>query len=147
MNRLEALKAVRRKRDNAEHRLQKAVVQWLHLAGVRDLIFFAVPNGMVSNPVTVSRMKDEGLLPGVGDLCIVLPGGSVAFLELKAPKGAQSPDQLVFEARCRANGTRYAVASTLDEAIETLAGWGALRLDRVRNWRAQSKTQPAEAAA
>ena len=62
-------------------------------------------------------MKAEGLQSGVADLCIMLPGGKVAWLELKTDKGRQSIAQKGFEAKCKRLDHPYALARTLDEAI------------------------------
>jgi hypothetical protein len=139
-----ALRQSRRSRKNDEHRLQVAVFQVIRLAGVPDLIAFAVPNGLVSNAISVSRMKAAGLLPGVADIAIVLPGGQACFLELKAGKGVQTPEQLAFQEACRANGTRYFVATGLDEAIDVLVEIGALRIDKVRGLRREPLREAAE---
>ena len=141
---LAALKQTRRSRKQDEHRLQCAVFQVLHLAGVKDLIAFAVPNGMVSNAVSVSRMKAAGLLPGVADIALVLPGGMAAFLELKSGKNAQTPEQLAFQSRCYEAGVRYAVATDFDQAIDVLTKWEVLRITRVRGLRCEPLREAAE---
>jgi hypothetical protein len=71
-----------------------------------------------------------GVRRGVADICLVLPGGAAAFLELKAPGGVLSPEQLLFQQSCEWAGAPYAVARSLDEAVEILRDWGALRVRR-----------------
>lgn len=132
---LAALKQTRRSRKSDEHRLQCAIVQVCALAGVDDLIVYHPANGMVSNPITVSRMKAAGLLPGVADLSIILPGAVAVQMEVKIPGGVQSPEQVAFEQNCKRNGTRYIKVHTLDQAIDALTDIGALRLDKVRGLR------------
>jgi hypothetical protein len=72
-------------------------------------------------------MKAEGLQAGAADLCVMLPGGRVAWLELKTAVGRQSIAQKGFEAKCRRLDHPYAVARTLDEAIAALTQWKALK--------------------
>lgn len=123
-----------KRRNHPEHKLQCAVVQHLKLAAVPGCIGFAVPNGLVSDSVTVSRMKDAGLFPGVADLCIVLPSREVAFLELKAPGGRLSPDQESFAALCRRWDIKHEVASSLDDALSILCRWGAIQPSSIGRW-------------
>jgi hypothetical protein len=115
------------KRSNPEATLQRTVFEWLKLTGKPGLIFFHCPNGMVSNPRSVARMKAEGLFNGVADVCLVRPGGAAAFLELKSPSGRQTPEQTAFQKLCERNGTPYAVARNINEAISILAAWGCIK--------------------
>jgi hypothetical protein len=114
-------------RSSPEAALQRTVFEWLRLAGKPGLIFFHCPNGMVSNPRSVARMKAEGLFNGVADICLVRPGGAAAFLELKSQSGRQTPEQRAFEQLCKANGSPYAIARNINEAISTLAAWGCIK--------------------
>jgi hypothetical protein len=117
----------RKPRDNAEDRLQKFVVDLMRFCRADGVIFYAVPNGLPSSPRTVARFKGLGMLPGVADLVIVLPGGQTRFLELKSPKGVQQPEQIAFMEACKASETPYKIARTPDEAVEILSAWGALK--------------------
>jgi VRR-NUC domain-containing protein len=114
-------------RASPEASLQRSVFDWLRHVGVPGLIFFHVPNGLVSNPRAVCRMKREGLTSGVPDICLVRPGGTAAFLELKSPTGRQTPAQRAFQQLCESNGTPYAIARTIDEAIKALSSWGCIK--------------------
>jgi hypothetical protein len=59
---------------------------------------------------------------------VVLPGGRAAYLELKSPTGSLSPAQREFRAARLAAGALHEVARTIDQAIEVLRGWGAVRV-------------------
>jgi hypothetical protein len=122
------------RRAQPEARLQSVVCQVLLLAQVPDVIWFAVPNGLVSDPRTVAAMKGRGLRPGVGDLCIITPGGHAHFLELKAPGGRQSSEQIAFEVDCKANGTPYEVADNIEDAIRILISWNAIDAKMCGQW-------------
>ena len=70
---------------------QVAVVNWLRAKGA---LVFHVPNGMKSGPVTGARFKRLGVLAGVPDLCFVLHGGKVVWIEMKKLKGKVSKEQM-----------------------------------------------------
>ena len=111
----------------SEHQLQKLVLNFLSVEAKPDIFYFAVPNaGLRSLPMGM-RMKREGLRPGIADLCIMLPSGKCAWLEMKTAKGRQSLAQKGFQQICRRLGHRYAVARSLDEAIAFLDFVGALK--------------------
>ena len=128
----------KKKRNTEEASLQRAVVQHLIFRGVPGLIFFAVPNGMVSDPVSVARMKAQGLMPGAPDLMIFVPPDEPfddtkwpypLCLELKSAKGRLSEAQAQFEVDCNRIRLAYEVAFNIDEALEILEFYGALRAD------------------
>lgn len=110
-----------------EHHLQKQVLQVVREARKPDVTVFACANAGRRSQRTGARMKAEGLMPGVADLCIMLPHGQAAWLELKTIKGRQSVEQKGFEARCIRLGHPYCLARTLDEAVVFLKMVGALR--------------------
>ena len=64
----------------SEEQEQVAVVNWLRANGV---LCFHVPNGMKTNPITAARFKKMGVMAGIPDLCIVLDGGRVMWIEMK----------------------------------------------------------------
>lgn len=92
---------------HAEAAFQTNVVRMLRTAG---FYVFAVSNGWGKMTVMqAARAKDEGIMPGVSDLIILLPGGKVHFVELKNPngKGRQSPAQLAFKKQVEYLGNQY----------------------------------------
>lgn len=56
-------------------------------------------------------------LKGFPDI-IVMWHGFPVFLEVKAPKGKQSPEQKEFEARCDEQGIEYHVVRSIDDVRE-----------------------------
>ena len=111
----------------SEHSLQVAVLAYLTFQAAKDINVIAIPNAARRSLRMGARMKAEGLQSGVADLCIMLPGGRVAWLELKTDKGRQSIAQKGFEAECKRLGHHYALARNLDEAIAALTQWKALK--------------------
>ena len=120
------MKAAAYRRVVSEHTLQVQVLEIIAYKGKRTYAF-AIPNAGARGLATAARMKAEGLTAGVADLCVMLPGGKVGWLELKAAKGRQSPAQVAFEDICEVLGHPYATAHTLDGAITVLKQWGALK--------------------
>lgn len=70
----------------SEHDEQVAVCRWLTYRGIP---YFAVPNGGLRNVITATRLKAEGVKPGVGDLMIFLPNGINLSLEMKTRNGGR----------------------------------------------------------
>jgi hypothetical protein len=73
-----------------------------------------------------------GVVPGVPDL-IIIRGGAVFGLELKADKGRLSEAQRLVHARMQTAGAIVAVAYGLDAAVRQLEMWGLLR-GRIANF-------------
>lgn len=89
-----------------EANFQIGVVRFLRMAGH---FVFAVPNGGSRNVIEAANLKAQGVMAGVSDLILLLPGNKVYFIELKNPngKGRQSPAQREFEDNVRAYGNEY----------------------------------------
>lgn len=115
------------KRANPEHKIQIALMDYLAIAGRRDLHWFAIPNGEKRHIGVASRLKAEGVRRGTPDLCFMLDAGRVAWLEMKAPKGTLSPEQKAFRDRAQSLDHLWAMARSVDEAIPHLTKWGVLR--------------------
>lgn len=118
----------RAKRRHDEDDIQESLVEHLEWRLARGVVWYAVPNGEKRDKITASRLKRLGVRAGVADVAFVLPGGTAAYLELKAgKKGRQSDEQKQFQADVVAAGARYALARTLDDALSILLEWGAIR--------------------
>ena len=115
------------KLKTSEHSLQVTVLAYLTYNARPNINVVAIPNAARRSLRMGARMKAEGLQSGVADLCIMLPGGRVAWLELKTLAGRQSIAQKGFEAKCKRLDHPYALARTLDEAIAALTQWKALK--------------------
>lgn len=112
------------KRKSPEHDLQVAIVNALRSYCPHP--WFAVPNGGHRHIRTATKLKAEGVRPGVPDLCFVLPGGRFAGLELKSKKGRLSPEQKAFRDAVTALQGWWHVANSIEEAWQILATWGCL---------------------
>lgn len=111
-----------------ESEIQTAVVDYLNLAIVPSVLFFSVPNEALGRAKSqggiarMARLKRMGLRPGVADMVFVKDGRAY-FLEMKRRTGKQSTSQLFFEADAIKAGASYAVAHSIDEAINQLKAW------------------------
>lgn len=115
-----------KKRQRPEARLQKTLVQILRLQCNPGVLWFSIPNERKSSPIVGAELKAMGLRPGAADLCFVIDG-KVFFLELKADKGRVTPEQSAFSADVWNAGGVWRVAFSLEEALDWLTVWGALK--------------------
>lgn len=111
----------------SEHKIQVQLIDYLQVAARRDVYYFAIPNQSNRHISNAARMKAEGVRSGIADLCFMLPGGRVAWLEMKKPGGSLSDTQKQFRDRAQALGHYWALAKSLDEAIPHLRAWGVLK--------------------
>jgi hypothetical protein len=102
----------------AEERLQFEIVSWfrntycLNYHSPKFLIF-SVPNDS-ANPVEQARKKSTGLMAGVSDLIVLLPGRCL-FVEVKTETGVQSDRQKDFERDVQALGFTYHLVRSLED--------------------------------
>lgn len=110
-----------KKKDDAEHRMQKSCVRWFalqypHLRGR----LFAVPNGGRRDAVTGAKLKAEGVLAGVADLILLVTNNAYGALliEMKTKKGRQSREQREWQETVTTNGEyKYVVCHSIDDFI------------------------------
>ncbi|MCX5581467.1 VRR-NUC domain-containing protein [Kaistia terrae] len=118
--------SLRDPRPVSEESIQRAVIQHLKLTAAPGVVYFHCPNGEARSKATGARLKAMGVRRGVADICLVLPSGRSAFLELKSAKGRPSDEQKAFAADVSKSGALYAVAASIDQALQILIEWGAL---------------------
>lgn len=98
--------------QDAEHRLQCACVRWFRYQYPHHAsLLFAVPNGGRRDAVTGARLKAEGVVAGVADLLLFVPAKQhhALCIEMKTPKGRQSPSQKEWQRLVEQLGYQYAV--------------------------------------
>jgi len=112
-----------------EYDICKALVvklNWLIARGKLNGFYTCFPAG--HGKLTAAqggRLKAAGLLAGVSDY-IFFALGTAFFLEMKAGANQQNDNQETFQKLAEAGGYPYAVCWSVDEALETLTGWGVL---------------------
>lgn len=113
--------------DLSEHAIQVQLVQEMRLRLKREVVAYAVPNGGLRNLRVAQKLKAEGLLPGMTDLGFALPDARSAYLEMKNARGSLSIEQKGIRYKLEQLGHQWAMARSVEEAMEHLHKWGALR--------------------
>ena len=98
-----------RPRDrNGEARRQAAIVDYVRRVAP-DVEIWHVPNGGLRSKAEAGRLKWTGVLAGVYDLTLALPGGRSAYWECKTPWGQLSQAQCEWSLRMLALGHHLAL--------------------------------------
>ena len=111
----------------SEHRIQATLVDYLYYAAKPDVYYFAIPNQANRHIRNAVKMKAEGVRSGVADMCFMFPQGRVAWLEMKKPGGSLSATQKQFREVCHALGHQWGTAKSVEEALDLLTEWDALK--------------------
>lgn len=106
-----------------ESEIQRAIVEYLR-AVLPESIVFAVPNGASRTASGRPANAVAGLLPGIPDLCVLLPRGESVFFEVKSAKGRVSDNQLAIHIKMQPLDHRVAVVRSIDEVRLALKAWG-----------------------
>ena len=83
-------------------------------------VVFHIANGGSRNAMEASNLKTQGVLAGVPDLCLVMPGGEIIWIEMKAVGGRVSPFQQSLHAHFDALGHEPVIAYSAEEALAKL---------------------------
>ena len=110
----------------AEQQIQRAIVQHLRQRSAPGVVFIHVPNGGKRKPIEAAIFKGLGVRRGASDLLLWHAGRSYA-LELKAPCGRPTDEQIKFLDDMDKAGVLTAIVMGLNAALHTLEGWGLLR--------------------
>lgn len=126
-------------RDDAEFRLQAALIQHIRMRSYPNTYCTAIPNGEYRSKRTAGKLKAAGVRAGAPDL-LIIRNGRVFGLELKAlrigAKGkplagaGQSEAQMLTQKDWEAAGGSYAVATGIKQALDLLESWGIIKPDR-----------------
>jgi len=76
----------------SEHLEQCGFVSWFRRK-YPEYFIFAVPNGDKRSISVAKRLKAEGVVAGVPDICIVLPDEKCVWIEMKRTKGGRVSDE------------------------------------------------------
>ena len=81
------------RQTESEHSLQSRVLRYLLENAAPDVFAVAIPNAGRRTYRAAASLKAEGMTAGTPDLCVLLPGGFVLWLELKTATGRLSDAQ------------------------------------------------------
>ena len=96
----------------------------------KTVLWSHFPAGENRSAITGSRLKRMGTARGWPDYLLIHDGGLLA-IELKAPKGRQSSEQMAFAESLVERGGQYAIARSLDDVDAALALAGIHTRERV----------------
>jgi hypothetical protein len=115
--------------DPSEHIIQARLLKILVWAARPEIKIVSVPNAGKRSFIAAAKLKAEGMTAGIPDLMVLFPidQGAIAWLEMKTRSGSLSTVQLGFKAWCERSGHRWAMARSVDEALDVLRGWNALK--------------------
>ena len=115
----------RAKPRELERAHQVALIKWVRT--VRDIypvlkLLYAVPNGGKRNLRVARKLKAEGVLAGVADLCLPAArhGYHGLYLEMKSEEGVATEEQKEFLRGVSGEGYCAVIAEGVDEAKLTL---------------------------
>lgn len=101
--------------QQSEARIQQTAYVWFHNTyPERRGMLFEINNNS-QNAREGMQHRCMGRVKGVSDMCLLLPGGSVVFVEFKTETGRQSEAQLEWEILVTRNGFRYVIVRSVAE--------------------------------
>lgn len=105
-----------------EHSEQVLLINWVRENQAYDprlALLYAIPNGGSRNIATAKRLKHEGVLAGVPDLCLPVPVGEYhgLYIELKTMTGKASTKQKSYIQSLNNQGYLAIVCQGHQEAI------------------------------
>ena len=111
------------RRRHDEDDLHMAVAQFLDLALPEDACWTTVEHGGKRGKREAGRLKAKGVRPGWPDIEIMWQRRA-HFIELKAPKGLLSDNQIDTHLALKQAGALIATCRCVEEVEGTLRGWG-----------------------
>lgn len=112
------------KREEARHQARLVACLRRCWSKIEDTahrpIVFHIANGGSRDAREASNLKVQGVLAGVPDLEIMLPGGRVVWIEMKAKVGRLSLDQGALHADFIALGHTVITAYSAEQALDIL---------------------------
>lgn len=111
--------------SEAQH--QANVVKWSQQLHIRSqwpelALLFHIPNGGTRDAVEGKHLKQQGVKPGVPDLCLPVPSGRYhgLFLEMKTDTGRASEAQKWWIEHLNAAGYFAQVCHGWESAVQTI---------------------------
>lgn len=107
-----------------EHQIQVELVKAARLIPEARFLF-AIPNGGARHIAVASKLKAEGVLKGVPDLCLPFPAGGYhgLYIEVKRPGGRTSAPQRECLDYLDSVGYKTAVVFSAQEGIDCILNY------------------------
>jgi len=95
-------------------------------------LLHAIPNGDWRGPRVAQKLKAEGVLPGIPDLCLPVPRGGYhgMYLELKCAGGTVKPDQWRIMQELHAHGYFVILTNCYHVAMKAIEEYVSCRVMR-----------------
>lgn len=106
-------------RQQIESRIQSAIVSFIRTVVPGSLVI-AIPNGARRTAGGYASNAVAGLLPGAPDLVVALPEGKVLWLEVKAPKGRPSDNQVLVHEKLGEIGHAVYIVRSISDVCDVM---------------------------
>ncbi len=100
--------------NNTEAKVQASILDWLKLCAPQVIVFH-VPNGGHRDKRVAARLKWQGVVAGVPDLCCFDGRGYPFFIEVKSENGVLSSVQKEFIDKLHHYGIETVIARSIDD--------------------------------
>lgn len=109
----------------SESQIQQSCIRWFQLTHPqlwKDGVLFHVANERKCTQWQGKKLKLEGVVKGVADLCLALSrhGYNALYIEMKKPGNYQSPEQKQWQAGVERHGNKYIVCKSQDEFVKAI---------------------------
>lgn len=116
----QAEKSVRTKNGPSESQIQQDCMRWFYLQYpklAQEGMLFHIPNEGIRLGRMGARVKREGVVRGVADLCLCVPRGGYAalYIEMKKPGSYQRPEQKEWQKNVEKYGNKYIVSKSVED--------------------------------
>lgn len=104
-----------------EHQLQVSCIRWFRLQ-YRGRLIYAVPNGGKRNVITATKLKTEGVVRGVPDLCIPIANRFYhgMYIEMKIKPNTPRIEQKDIMFKLHTNGYKCSVCYSIEEFMSVV---------------------------
>lgn len=114
--------------ERTEHQEQVTLFRWVALVEPTHpemKRLYAIPNGGHRHKAVAARMKAEGVRRGVPDVCLPVArnGYHGLYIEMKTRKGRLSPEQKQWADALQAQGYKFELCRSWQEAALTIADY------------------------
>jgi len=116
-------------RVEEEHSIQVSCCRWFRLQYRQFArLLFAIPNGGARSKTTAAKLKAEGVVAGVADLCLAVPRGGYGalYIEMKQRGNYQQKNQKEWQGECERAGNKYVVCKSIEEFMREINAYMAL---------------------
>lgn len=111
---------VMKENGQTESQIQQDCLKWFALQYPllwQEGMLFHIPNEGIRLGKMGARVKREGVVRGVADLCLCISRGgyNALYIEMKKPGSYQRPEQKEWQRNTEKHGNRYVVCKSLDD--------------------------------